>query len=195
MGVRGTIRSVVQRFGLVEVPDTPRRDFLVEAHAFFDGLPGADLTVLGDSLAASGPWSELLVEPVAVRAVSGARIADVVRWVPFALAHRPTRVVVWAGTNDVLEGRTVAQIGKDYAALLAALAQAAPGVEVTCLSVPPLRSHEGAALAASETMRRAADSARWVDVTGVVSAPGVLYDGVHITAVGYVGVSDELRSP
>ncbi|MDY6054317.1 GDSL-type esterase/lipase family protein [Micrococcus sp.] len=182
-------RSLAEQMGVVE----PRRPaYEVYAGEQFDGLPGADTVVIGDSHAEYGPWSELLDEPVAVRGQAGATTAEVTGWagdVPGSTG----RTLVLVGSNDVLQGRSPDTLRVDAETLYRSL----PG-HVVAVGVPPLVGLEREAAEANEALREAATAAgaQWVNPTVALSGPGLVrQDGVHLTGHGYEVLADLLSNP
>lgn len=172
-------RPLAERAGIVE-PRRPAYDFY--AGERFDELPGAPVVVIGDSQAENGPWSELLDEPAAVRGQGGATTAEIAGWAA-TVPDTTERVIVLAGSNDVLLGTDHGQLRADAEHLYTAL----PG-EVVAVGVPPLAGREAEAASANAVLRDAADAAgaTWLDPTEALAGPGLLrHDGVHLTGAGY----------
>ena len=148
--------------------------------------------VVGDSHAEYGPWSELLGEPVAVRGQAGATTVEVTGWAD-GVPDSAERVIVFAGSNDVLRGAEPAHLRQDAEALYRSL----PG-HVVAVGVPPLVGLEAEAAEANAVLRDAATAAgaEWVDPTAALSGPGLVrHDGVHLTGDGYEALADLLRTP
>ena len=81
-------------------------------------------------------------------------------------------------------------------ALLAAVGDARPEVEVALLSVPPLRDRREQVVAVNDVLQEVAEGsgAEWFDVTGDLSADGRMdADGIHLTPSGYVAIAPTLR--
>lgn len=188
-GVRGTAEAA----GLVE-PRRPAYDFYAAER--WEGLPGWDGTVLiGDSQVERGPWAELLGEPVAVRGQSGALTAEVVGWAD-DIPTGARRVIVWTGSNDVLQGHPAERVGQDVEGLLRTVRAQAPHAIITVLTIPPLAGQDRVG-AANDAIRQAAAhvGASLVDPTDALSEPGAfVHDGVHLTADGYEAVARALGS-
>lgn len=166
-------------------PETP--DYPALGVERFEALPGAALTLVGDSQVQNGRWSELLGEPAANRGIGGQTVADTASWISLPLSDPKVRqLVVWAGTNDVLEGIPPEETGKDLSTLLERVHEARPDVAVTVLTVPPMPAHPEVK-ATNAAITRAAGSV--VDVGPLPLEP----DGVHVTPAGYVKVANLLR--
>lgn len=182
-------RPIAEDLGIVE----PRRPaFDVYAEEKFAGLEGEATVLIGDSQIALGPWSEVLDAPVAMRAQSGMRISEVTAT---AVDHIPAdseRVIVWAGSNDAMDGHAPDRMAADMTLLLRAIASAAPDAEVIVLSLPPIEwadvSRANVAIEGAATR----NGAEFVDVTS--DFDGLLtHDGVHLTGAGYEVVAEALE--
>ena len=164
---------------------------------------GPDVVIIGASSVDWAEWHELLGRPIANRGVSGDRVADVMARLDSALAGGPRLVVLSIGLNDLLQGRSPAEVASDQARLVTAVRGRRPAARVVVVSVQPVNE---ALLAANgerlsqatidETNRLlaggvAAAGAEWLDVgPHLARADGQLderftVDGVHLTGSGY----------
>jgi lysophospholipase L1-like esterase len=137
--------------------------------------------------------------PVVNRGFGGSTLPEVLHYAPrLVLPHRPRLVVLYAGDNDLADGRTPAQVAADYEAFVALLRRALPAVRVAFVSIKPSPSRwalADRARAANAAVRAATarDTAqRYVDVfTPMLGADGrprpELFgpDGLHMTPAGY----------
>ena len=154
---RGGLRAVVRRADPV---------------AFPRAAPGT--TVLaGDSHVADAPLLELLTT-CRRYGVPGQTVDEVAAWLPAAVGPDVARVVLSAGTNDLLQGAPVETVLHRYAALLDRL----PAVPVTVLGVPRLDGHEQASAALDRGLARLAAS-RGLQHQVLHRTPGG--DGIHLT--------------
>lgn len=187
------LSTLTQRLGLT---DPSRSQFVELARERFGNLPGAAVAFVGDSHVQNAPLSEL-VGQVASRGIGGQTVDDTAAWLDAVLDDPELeRLVVWAGSNDILRGKPAEQTGEDMQALLAAVEDARPEVEVALLSVPPLRDSAEDVAAMNDVLREAAEDsgAEWLDVTGDLSADGLMdSDGIHLTPSGYVAIAPALR--
>lgn len=133
------------------------------------------------------------------RAFGGSTMAEVVAAAPrIVLPLAPRTVVIYAGDNDLQEGKTPAQVLADFEALRSLLRARLPAVRLVVVSVKPSPSRWALAEAMRETnagLRAAvaADpNARFVDVfTPMLGADGqprgelFLEDRLHLNATGY----------
>ncbi len=113
---------------------------------------------------------------------------------------RASVVVITIGTNDVLEDR-VEGIEDRYRQILATVPA---GVPVVLSSIPPIEAPElrerarqavEAARVASATRPRCAFVDLWAALSeGGAPLPGVLWDGIHLSAHGYTKWASLLRA-
>ena len=133
------------------------------------------------------------------RGFGGSTLPEVLRAAPrIVLPHRPATVALYAGDNDLEEGRTPAQVLADYRAFAALLRASVPEVRIVVVSIKPSparwllagAAREANALLAAEIARD--PRARFVDVfTPMLGVDGLprpeLYteDRLHMTPAGY----------
>jgi hypothetical protein len=172
-------QSLRARLSGVAGLEARRSTFLRSVHQHMDATvqPGAKV-FLGDSITYGLILSN--VTTGGVKFATGGQNSEALLQEMHGLTclARASVVVITIGTNDVLEGR-VDGLEDRYRQILAAVPA---GVPVILSSVPPI-----------EAARRAcADDARctFVDAYGALSEgdaplPGVLWDGVHLSADGY----------
>ena len=148
-------------------------------------------------------WSTLADDFAGTRVLNrgfgGSRIADATRHAArIVLPYRPRLVVLYAGDNDLAEGRSPRQVLADVEAFVASVRHDAPATPVVFVSIKP----SPARVALLPTMREAnalvrayarrTRSVRYVDVfepmLGADGAPRAeLFgpDGLHMNARGY----------
>jgi lysophospholipase L1-like esterase len=111
----------VQRVALVEgrVPvgaasHELNRNYQVRREMFrLDRNQAARVLMLGDSLTAQGEWNAMLGEPlVANRGIDGDTSAGVLARIGDDADFRGDTVVIWIGTNDVLQGQAAGPIAQ-----------------------------------------------------------------------------------
>jgi lysophospholipase L1-like esterase len=138
--------------------------------------------------------------PVLNRGFGGSTLADVVYYEDrILLPYRPRLVVLYAGDNDMVEGRTPEKVVGDYRAFVARLRSALPAARVAYVSIKPSPSRRAYMDRARETNQRiraeiARDSLQaYVDVfTPMLDATGqprpelFLADSLHMTRAGYL---------
>jgi lysophospholipase L1-like esterase len=137
--------------------------------------------------------------PTINRGFGGSMIADSTYYADrIVVAYHPKLIVMYAGDNDVAEGRTPVQVIDDFKAFVARVRRDLPSVAVAYLSIKP----SVARMAMWPQMRAANDGiARWArttkDVTFVDIAANMLdahgeprpellrEDGLHMRPAGY----------
>lgn len=139
----------------------------------------------GDSQVGNAPLLDMLT-PYRQWGIGGQTIADVRSWLPRMVDGNVSRLLLSAGTNDVLQGATAEEVVRRYVGLLDAL----PDVPVTILGVPALTGREEIAQAVGAGLRTLADErgAEFVDLRGAE-----LSDGAHLTRAAYLRLGRELR--
>lgn len=184
-------RPVAEDLGVVE---ERRPAYDVYADERFAELDGEPVVLVGDSQIERGPWSEVLDTPVAVRGQGGMLIDEVTATAPELIPADAERIIVWAGSNDVLAEHAPGQIGEDMSELLTAVSAAAPDAELVVLSLPPLEWTD--VTDANAALEAAADQAgaTHLDVTPTLDGH-LADDGVHLTGAGYEVVAELLRTP
>ena len=149
-------------------------------------------------------WSDVAADfpglPVLNRGFGGSTIADVVYYVDrILIPYRPRLVVLYAGDNDLAEGRTPERVLSDYRAFVARLRSAWPEARVVYISIKPSPSRRAYIDRVRETNQRiraaiARDSLQaYVDIfTPMLDATGqprpelFLADSLHMTRAGYL---------
>jgi lysophospholipase L1-like esterase len=138
--------------------------------------------------------------PVLNRGFGGSIMADVVYYMGrIVTPYQPRLVVLYAGDNDMAEGRTPQQVLGDYRAFVARLRSALPGTRLAFVSIKPSPSRRAYLERMRETNGRIrADVARdslqtYVDVfTPMLDPMGQprpeLFeaDSLHMTRAGYL---------
>jgi lysophospholipase L1-like esterase len=189
----------------VPAPDPAR--FEADIHAFeaadrASPPPLGGVVFIGSSSIKN--WTDVAHDfpgvPVLNRGFGGSTLADVVYYMDRALIpYRPRLVVLYAGDNDLAEGRTPEQVVGDYRAFVARLRSAWPAARVVYVSIKPSPSRRIYIDRARETNRRiraviARDSLQsYIDVfTPMLDASGqprpelFLPDSLHMTRAGYL---------
>lgn len=137
--------------------------------------------------------------PVLNRGFGGSTLADVVHYMGrVVLPYQPRLVVLYAGDNDMVEGRTPARVLADYRAFAAQLRSALPEARLAFVSIKPSPSRRSYIERMRETNRRirsdiGRDSLQtYVDVfTPMLGSAGQprpeLFeaDSLHMTRAGY----------
>jgi lysophospholipase L1-like esterase len=137
--------------------------------------------------------------PVLNRGFGGSTLADVVHYANrIAFRYRPHLVVLYAGDNDLAEGRTPEEVVRNYREFAARLRSALPATRLVYVSIKPSPSRRafiGRMREANQRIR--AETARdslqaYVDVFTPMLGPSgqprpelFLADSLHMTPAGY----------
>jgi lysophospholipase L1-like esterase len=138
--------------------------------------------------------------PVLNRGFGGSTLADVVHYEDRIVLHyRPHLVVLYAGDNDLAQGRAPEQVLADFRAFVARLRSALPTARLAFVSIKPSPSRRAFIDLAREANRRirieiARDSlSTFVDVfTPMLDAAGqprpelFVADSLHMNRAGYL---------
>jgi len=121
-----------------------------------------------------------------------------VKWGQIRAITRPQMIDLGLGSNDLNNGRTLAQLQADYGTLLARLRAEHPGVPIMCRTIMPRgfdEAKEGARLAFNAWIKtRPFGIAGVIDITGPVTNPAsptallaafAHADNVHLNTEGY----------
>lgn len=148
-------------------------------------------------------WTTLAADfpglPVVNRGFGGSEIRDSTRYAKRILArHKPRLVVMYAGDNDLMAGRTPRQVEKDFIAFVTRVRQDNPGVQVLYIAIKPSPSRAQLLDAVRDANKRVARAAAelkgvdFVDVfTPMLDAAGqpraelFLEDMLHMNPAGY----------
>ena len=133
------------------------------------------------------------------RGFGGSQVRDAVWYADeVALRYKPRQIVLYAGDNDIAEGRSAAQVLADTEAFVARIRHAQPGTPIALLGIKPSpsratlldvqRDANNALRAWATTQRNVA----YIDVfTPMLDADGVpredlfIADRLHMNAAGY----------
>ncbi|MFL5403658.1 MAG: SGNH/GDSL hydrolase family protein [Gemmatimonadales bacterium] len=149
-------------------------------------------------------WTDVAADfpglPVLNRGFGGSTLADVVYYADrIVLPYHPRLVVLYAGDNDLVVGRTPARVLADYREFVARLRAAEPRARLVFVSIKPSPSRRAYLDRARDTNRRiqaeiAHDSLQtYIDVftpmlgpTGQPRPELFRGDSLHLTRAGYV---------
>lgn len=163
--------------------------------------PGAVVFVGSSSIRL---WSDLETQfgarPAVIRrGLGGSRIDDIARYVDrLVIRYRPSMVVVYAGDNDIAEGRSPVSVLASLQVLVARIRETLPSTRITYISIKPSprrRQFIPRVQQANELIRAFIANGsgfEYVDVfTPMLDAAGEprgeLFspDGLHLNAAGY----------
>lgn len=141
------------------------------------------------------------------RGFGGSQLSDVVRYAPrIVLPYRPRLIVLYAGDNDLWEGKSPDSVFRDYQAFVALVRRALPETRIAYVSIKP----SGSRWAIADKMRAANAMIRehasgdprlsYVDVfTPMLDSTGnpredlFVADRLHLSEKGYALWSELLR--
>lgn len=186
--------------------DTQRWQASLDAFADDDRLhapaTGGVLFVGSSSIRLWDGLEQAFVQParaVLKRGFGGSRMADVAALADrLVLPYRPRLVVVYAGDNDLAEGRTPQQVLESFDSLVGQVRQALPGTRIAYVSIKPSPLRAALMPAVRETNALIAEHARttpgldYIDVfTPMLGADGrpraelFREDALHLNEAGY----------
>ena len=208
---RGTIRRLFVRMDLAAAT-VDRSDFQASMEARYRKLPiGPGQAVFaGDSLIFNGPWTEYFPEtlnrgiPNETSALLLGRLGDITR-------HRPRRLILLTGANDINQGVPVPQLVRNYRSILEKTRADCPATELTVIgmlpvdpALPGVPHHDNEAIRQAnrqiEDVTHDFPTARFLDLTPLLADDaGKLRreftdDGLHLTVEGYLAVLEAVRA-
>ncbi len=165
---------------------------------------------LGDSQTEQAEWQELFPEttPILNRGISGDFVQGVLNRLPEVLRHKPGKIFLLIGVNDLIFGTDVTQIESVYRQIVAKIRAESPNTELYLLSVLPVNNdtrRSGTSNTRIQTLNnRIIDIAHtyalpFIDIaTPLKDADGhlsALYseDGLHLNGLGYQALINEIR--
>lgn len=161
------------------------------------------IVFVGDSTTAGGAWPEWFPDAeVFVKAESGDTTDTLVERLPDVVDLHPDAVVLLAGTNDFLSGRSVEYVVRSTEYFLAMLRSELPGVRVLVQSIMPMGSGYAEYVQdANRHLRQYSTTmhAQYLDLWASLATddgalkPEYTTDGVHLTEAGYEAWLAELR--
>jgi lysophospholipase L1-like esterase len=167
--------------------------------------PGA-IVFLGDSLTAGGAWQAVwsgeLATPVLNRGIPADTIDGVAERLPEVLRHRPTKIFLMIGLNDLRLGGTIDSIARRHRALVERILAESPDTVVFVESVLPVRNALNRSIVLlNRALESAADGrrVRYVDLHSAFVGPdgrippAWTSDGFHLRAVAYERWREQVR--
>jgi len=171
--------------------------------------PGA-VIFLGDSQTAQAEWHELFGDnpPVLNRGVSGDFTEGVLRRLPEVLRHKPLKIFLLVGTNDLIQGTELSKIEDTYRLIVQQIRMESPDTELFLQSLLPVNNKIRRSGTHNENVMalnaRIAQIARlyaipYLDIAEALKdADGNLAakfteDGLHLNGLGYAVWKQELK--
>ena len=145
--------------------------------------------------------------PVIDRGFGGSQLADSTRFADrIIVPYHPNVIVLYAGDNDINEGRSATQVIEDFRDFVARVRKDLPRTAIVYITIKPSTSrwtlwpqmhaaNEGiAAWAKTQNDVRVVDVAsRMLDANGQPRPELLLDDGLHMRRAGYASWSDALK--
>ncbi|MCC7467435.1 MAG: hypothetical protein IT261_14235 [Saprospiraceae bacterium] len=174
-----------------------------------DEQPGA-IIFLGDSQTEQAEWHELFGDkpPVLNRGISGDYVQGVLDRLPEVLRHKPSKIILLIGVNDLIFGSRVEDIEAVYSKIVAQIRTQSSQTELYLLSLLPVNNDQRKSgtnnTRISALNNRIAGISRtyalpFVDIaTTLKDAEGNLAerfseDGLHLNGLGYQVWKNEIQ--
>jgi lysophospholipase L1-like esterase len=172
--------------------------------------PGS-IIFLGDSQIEQAEWHEMFGDnPIILnRGVSGDYTAGVLARLNEVLRHKPLKIFLLVGVNDLFFQKPLPEIEKDFRSIVQRIRSESSDTELFLLSLLPVNNQvrdiglqNNAVVAMNERIRQIARdfSVPYLDLnTPLTDANGNLAakftdDGLHINGLGYVVLKKELEA-
>jgi lysophospholipase L1-like esterase len=135
---KGGVRYLLERLDLRDA-EHPTLPFQADWRAQFRKLPNTkdEIVFAGDSLIADGPWAELF-SPIKNRGIGGETTAGLLDRLDEVTEGQPRKVFLQIGTNCLAADIPVAQIVRNYRAILGRIRRESPEAQVFVISVLPV---------------------------------------------------------
>lgn len=183
------------------------RPYTMRAALFSALTAHRDFVMLGDSITASGEWSELLPDAsIANRGISGDTTLGMLARLAPVLSMQPAAVFVMAGINDLRRRRrSVDETLDTYRSVIEAILRGGSRVVVQSTLLVRLHGREDLndSVGRLNTKLRdycgSQDGCEFVDLNPALSPCGRLAsaytgDGIHLNGAGYLRWSAEIRA-
>lgn len=157
----------------------------------FASLPdGACVVMLGDSLTAGGPWSELLGIVIANRGVGGDTAANVLERLDRSVPPTSRQAFLMVGINDLTGVESVESIALTIDEIVTRLAPREVVLQSVVLTDRAELNEKVEALNRINRARCEKGGCRYLDVNAVLAeggriAPALTVDGVHLQGEAY----------
>ncbi|MBO9727285.1 MAG: GDSL family lipase [Chitinophaga sp.] len=188
--------------------DSSYHNYLYDSRtAYFKQLPTAKKPVIffGDSITQWGDWSEFLGKAnILNRGIAGDNTNGLLARVDEVIRHRPARLFILVGTNDINKQMPAASIVATYRRILAAVQTQSPATRIYVQSVFPINNqligrqyysgtNEQIKALNSGICQMAADlNVAFINIyDALLDDSGQLdakytYDGLHLSGEGYL---------
>ncbi|SKA41566.1 Lysophospholipase L1 [Chitinophaga eiseniae] len=200
----GCLGSIIS----LQAQDSSYHNYLYDSRtAYFRQLPVARNPVVffGDSITQWGDWCEFLGKAnILNRGIAGDNTNGLLARVEEVARHRPARLFILVGTNDLNKQMPAVSIAANYRRIIGAVQQASPHTRIYVQSVLPINnqligrqyySGTNEQIIALNTLLKsmaAEEHVTFVDVyTSLLDNTGQMdarytYDGLHLSGEGYL---------
>ena len=163
------------------------------------------VVVLGDSITAGGWWAQNFAgQNMINRGIGGDTTEGMLARLASVTSARPGKILVLAGINDLLRGRTPQEVATTYRQLLTELSASGSKIYVqsTFYVAPPMPLATNEKVAALNTaMRQFCEQSKrctFLDLNFVLAPagqlqPGFTVDGLHLNQAGYEAWFSQLK--
>ena len=141
------------------------------------------------------------------RGFGGSEIADSTHFAArLVFPYKPRQIILYAGDNDIANGKTAKEVAKDFEAFVATVREVMPKVPIAYIAIKPSIARWNlwptiqAANSAIESRCGSDPSLTFIDIAPVMLgedgkplADLFLKDGLHLNARGYALWNDEVR--
>lgn len=159
----------------------------------------AKVVMLGDSLTAGGPWSEIFGSlDVLNRGVGGSTTAHILGRLDETIERNPARVFLMIGINDLLAGASALDTAARVAQIVQRLQR--EKIEVFLQSVLPTADNIALNQQVATLNRETRDCATYIDLWPAFAPSGALLpemtsDGLHLIGTAYLVWAEAIRLP
>lgn len=178
------------------------RPYYIERTTLFNQIEAPDQAIvfLGDSITFRSEWREFFPnENVINRGIGGDTTEGVYNRLDRILENDPNKIFLMIGINDILQGRKIDEISKNYKSILEKIKSSSPKTQVYIQSVLPVnnaingkRVNNKDVMNLNERIKELATQSgyEFLDIYSVLSENNQLpekftVDGIHLTGEAY----------
>lgn len=176
-------------------------------------LPGA-IIFLGNSLTDAGRWNDIAPDlPILNRGISGDISYGVLARLDEVLRHKPKKIFLMIGVNDLKRAVPTANIIQNYARIVKRIQQESPHTKIYLNSILPINSEKllesfkavnntdiATLNAGLRALSQGKKQVTFVDLYPIVADPSgnlradITPDGIHLEVAAYVELVAHLRT-
>lgn len=115
--------------------------YYLKQEAYFKALPVKRnaIVFLGNSITEVGEWSELFdSKSIINRGISGDVTYGVLHRLPFILEHKPKKIFLATGVNDIKRGASIEEVSRIYERIIKLITQTSPKTKLYVQSLLPV---------------------------------------------------------